>query len=161
MWNETRNDFDFLLISLSYLLVESQIVSRVTCLSLDYNFESSILFLHCFLIFQLPSPLCPSFTDSRTNWKQLHTILPRTIDTLGCTWNTTSVFTHHTSCKRELRFITNFTLVNYREVWNDWERIKFEEEERIQHFQRIQKFIFHRYNATSISRNSIESRFHP
>lgn len=34
----------FLLISLSYLYVESQCVSRVTCLSLDYNFESSILF---------------------------------------------------------------------------------------------------------------------
>lgn len=68
------------------------------------------MFIVSFSDFDLP--LCRSFTHSRTNWKARATtpFYPArgTVDTLGCTWNTTSAVPGN---KRELCCIENSAFV--------------------------------------------------
>lgn len=110
MWNE-RKTIRFINFIVLFIRRKSNFVSRVTCLSLDNNFESSTLFA---LFPDFPtSPIVPiiyGFTHKLKGTSNYTPFYPArgTVDTLGCTWN--AIYRIY---KIELRCIKNFTFVNY------------------------------------------------
>lgn len=110
MWNE-RETIRFINFIVLFIRKKSNFVSRVTCLSLDNNFESSTLFA---LFPDFPtSPIVPiiyGFTHKLKGTSNYTPFYPArgTVDTLGCTWN--AIYRIY---KIELRCIKNFTFVNY------------------------------------------------
>lgn len=95
VWNE-RETIRFINFIVLFIRRKSNFVSRVTCLSLDNNFESSTLFA---LFPDFPTcpivPIIYGFTHKLKGTSNYTPFYPArgTVDTLGCTWNATSVFT--------------------------------------------------------------------
>lgn len=149
----------FLLISLSYLYVESQCVSRVTCLSLDYNFESSILFA-LFPDFPTSLPHCAHHLRIHAQTESNHTpFYPACRYTRLHLKHYIRIYTSHILQKWicvALQTLVNYPIAKYgmtgyeeNKIWRRRKNTTFPTHKK--------KFILHRYNATSISRNSIKT----